>query len=78
MRVTILLGLITATIFVQAAALRITFTAESPQFGAAANEYVELWTREGERIVNAMESVSGLKFDGNEVKARHQEGDADS
>lgn len=78
MRVTIVLGLITAMIFAQAAALRITFTAESPQFEAAASEYVELWTREGERIVDAMESVSGLKFDGNEVKAIVFEGTSES
>jgi len=78
MRVTILLGLITAIVFAQAAALRITFTAESPQFEAAASEYAELWTREGERIVNTMESVSGLKFDRNEVKAIVFEGTSES
>ena len=60
MRVTILLGLITAMVFAQPAALRITFTAESPQFEAAASEYAELWTREGERIVD--EEVAGQRL----------------
>jgi len=78
MRVTILLGLITAIAVAQAPALRITFTPESPQFEAAASEYAELWTREGERIVNAMESASGLKFDRNEVKAIVFEGTSES
>ena len=78
MRVTLLLGLITATAIGQAPALRITFTPESPQFKAAASEYAALWAREGERIVNAMESVSGLKFDGNEVKAIVFEGTSES
>ena len=78
MRVTLLLGLITAVAVAQASALRITFTPESPQLEAAASEYVELWTREGERIVNAMESVSGLKFDGSEVKAIVFEGTSES
>jgi hypothetical protein len=78
MRAAILLGLITGVAVAQAPALRITFTPESPQFETAAREYAELWTREGERIVNAMESVSGLKFDGNEVKAIVFEGTSDS
>jgi hypothetical protein len=78
MRATTLLALITAIAVAQAPALRITFTPESPQFEAAASEYAALWTREGERIVNAMESVSGLKFDENEVKAIIFEGTSES
>ena len=42
--------------------LRLTFVPESVTFGAAAREYTELWSAEGERIVRAMESVSGLTF----------------
>lgn len=78
MRVAILVGLITAIAVAQAPALRITFTPESTQFEAAASEYAELWTREGERIVNAMESVSGLKFDRNKVTAIVFEGTSES
>lgn len=62
----------------QASVLRITFTPESPQFEAAAREYADLWTREGERIVNAMQSVSGLKFDESEVRAIVFEGTSES
>jgi hypothetical protein len=78
MRAAILLGMITSISVAQAPALRITFTPESPQFEAAASEYTELWTREGDRIVNAMESVSGLKFDRNEVQAIVFEGTSES
>jgi hypothetical protein len=78
MRVTTLLGLITAIAVAQAPALRVTFSPESPQFETAASEYTEIWTREGERIVNAMQSVSGLTFDGNEVRAVVFEGTSNS
>jgi hypothetical protein len=43
-------------------ALHLSFTAESPAFADATREYERLWASEGERIVRAMESVSGLTF----------------
>jgi len=43
--------------------VRVTFVLESDSFAAAAAEYQRLWTEEGARIVAAMESVSGLRFD---------------
>jgi hypothetical protein len=42
--------------------LSLTFVPESPTFAAAAREYEQLWASEGDRIVRAMESVSGLAF----------------
>jgi hypothetical protein len=44
------------------AALRpqLTFVPQSDSFAAAAREYERLWAAEGERIVRAMEAVSGL------------------
>jgi hypothetical protein len=69
MNVAVLFGLLATLATAQAPTLRVTFTPESPQFEAAAREYTDLWAREGERIVAAMESVSGLKFDGNDVMA---------
>ena len=42
--------------------LRLTFVPESTTFAAATREYEQLWAAEGERIVRAMESVSGLRF----------------
>jgi len=40
--------------------LRLDFVPESSAFAAAAREYEQLWAAEGERIVRAMEEVSGL------------------
>lgn len=42
--------------------VRITFVPESDAFAGAAREYQQIWDDEGERIVAAMESVSGLSF----------------
>jgi hypothetical protein len=43
--------------------VRVTFIAESDSFGAAATEYTALWSREGPRIIAAMERVTGIRFD---------------
>ena len=40
----------------------INFRAQSDSFAAAVQAYQELWAVEGERIVGAMERVSGLRF----------------
>jgi len=42
--------------------VRVTFIPQSDSFAAAAREYQQLWAAEGERIVAAMERVSGLSF----------------
>jgi hypothetical protein len=42
--------------------VRISFVPQSDSFAAAAEEYRQLWAAEGERIVAAMEEVSGLTF----------------
>lgn len=42
--------------------VRITFQAQSDSFAASVAEYTRLWNAEGERIVQAMEAVSGLRF----------------
>jgi hypothetical protein len=42
--------------------VRIQFIADSSRFRAAASEYDSLWIAHGDRIVQAMESVSGLSF----------------
>src|SRR5688572_6686763 len=42
--------------------LSLTFVPESDTFSSAARDYTQLWTAEGDRIVRAMESVSGLTF----------------
>ena len=47
---------------VAASSVRITFAPQSDSFETAAQEYRRLWADDGERIVRAMESVSGLTF----------------
>jgi len=42
--------------------VKINFTPESDKFAAATAEYLALWKTEGDRIIDAMEKVSGLKF----------------
>jgi hypothetical protein len=42
--------------------VHITFVAQSDTFAAAAREYEEIWAREGDRIIAAMEEASGLTF----------------
>jgi hypothetical protein len=40
----------------------VAFSAASDSFAAAVREYEDLWAAEGERIIAAMEDVSGLCF----------------
>src|SRR5437867_58447 len=42
--------------------IAITFTPEADRFSDAAAEYRNLWVSEGDRMVQALETVSGLKF----------------
>jgi hypothetical protein len=44
--------------------VRIRFVTEADSLAPAAREYERLWADEGARMVAAMESVSGLRFDG--------------
>ncbi|MEX2281126.1 MAG: hypothetical protein WEE89_01435 [Gemmatimonadota bacterium] len=43
--------------------VRVTFTAQSDSFTAAAREYTAIWSREGTRIIAAMEQATGIRFD---------------
>ncbi len=42
--------------------VKINFTPESEKFEAATKEYRVLWQAEGDRMIKALEKVSGLKF----------------
>lgn len=46
-----------------ARSLQLNFTASADNFQAATDEYRAIWTREGPRIVEAMERRSGLRFE---------------
>jgi hypothetical protein len=54
--------------FAQQPGVNLTFTPESDRFAAAAVEYRSLWASEGDRMIQALESVSGLKFPNKKVK----------
>ena len=60
----ILLISILALFAVQAEAQRvkINFTPESDKFEAATKEYQSLWRAEGDKMINTLEKVSGVKF----------------
>jgi hypothetical protein len=49
--------------------VKINFKAESGQFNAATEEYRRIWQTEGDRMIAAMEQVTGLKFPEEEFNA---------
>ena len=53
----------------QAQRVSIRFSPESEEFVEAAREYQALWEVEGDRIIEVMESVSGLEFLEREIQA---------
>jgi hypothetical protein len=63
-----------ASVLAQNLRLKVTFSPESGKFVEATREYQSLWDSEGARMVEAMESVSGLKFAEKEVRAIVYEG----
>jgi hypothetical protein len=64
--------------FTQHPRLKINFSPESEKYTQATTEYQTLWNSEGERIVAAMEKVSGVKFTDNVIPAIVFEGPSSS
>lgn len=60
--VCIIIFVFAATLPSQAQRVSLRFSPESEKFTTAAKEYQALWDAEGDKIIKAMESVSGLKF----------------
>src|SRR5688572_11869969 len=60
--VCIALFVLASVISSHAQRVKINFTPESEKFAAATKEYQALWQSEGDKIINAIEKVSGLKF----------------
>ena len=54
---------------VQNPRITITFTPERDQFAEAAAEYRKVWASEGDRMIAALETASGLKFREKEFNA---------
>jgi hypothetical protein len=58
--------------------VKINFTAESERFNAATEEYRQIWQAEGDRMIAAIEQVTGLKYPENEFNAIVFEGVSES
>jgi hypothetical protein len=56
------LGLLSCLVLLCAAAPPLKFVPVDPRFAAGSAEYARIWASDGERIVQAMEKVSGLRF----------------
>ena len=69
-----LLVLLTISAFAQQPTLNLTFSPESEKYEQATAEYQAIWTAEGKKITEAMESVSGLKFSEKDVRVIVYEG----
>jgi hypothetical protein len=54
--------------------VKISFSPESEKYAQATREYQTIWSSDGKRVVEAMESVSGLKFKDKEVRVIVYEG----
>jgi len=60
--------------FTQNSSVKVSFSAETEKYGQATTEYQEIWNREGKRIIEAMERVSGVGFTERQVGAIVYEG----
>lgn len=74
----IVLIVLSVTSVAQQPTLRLSFSPESEKFGEATRQYQSIWDAEGGRIVEAMEQVSGLKFQETEVRVIVYEGVSNS
>ncbi|HWN12177.1 MAG TPA: hypothetical protein VNO50_23340 [Pyrinomonadaceae bacterium] len=70
----IVLVAFTSFTFAQESALRVSFSSESNTFAPATAEYQAIWNAEGKVIIEAMESVSGLKFKEKDISVVVYEG----
>jgi hypothetical protein len=74
---------IVSVAFLQATVLaqshvKINFKADSERFNAATEEYRQIWQAEGDRMIAAMEQVTGLKYPEKEFNAIVFEGVSES
>ncbi|HEX7774048.1 MAG TPA: hypothetical protein VF435_16615, partial [Pyrinomonadaceae bacterium] len=69
-----LLVLLIVPAFAQQSTLKLTFSPEAEKYDQATAEYQAIWTSEGKNIIEAMESVSGLKFTDKDVRVIVYEG----
>jgi hypothetical protein len=78
MRLMILLALLvsSAPLLAQSpvSSLGLTFTAQTDAYRSAAEEYRDIWAKEGSRIVAAMERATGLRFEPGPLEVSVYEG----
>jgi hypothetical protein len=58
--------------------VKVNFTAESERFNGATEEYRQIWQTEGDRMIAAIEQVTGLKYREKEFNAIVFEGVSES
>lgn len=76
--ISILTFVLAAYMPVSSTTVNISFSPESEKFMEATREYQKIWSEEGRKMIEAMESVSGLKFQETEIKAIIFEGASSS
>ena len=74
----LVISLFLATDFNQSSSVTLSFAPESEKFADAAQQYQNLWNAESKRIIEAMEDVSGLTFEPQEVRVIVFEGPSES
>ena len=76
-------GVIVVTLLVSSASiqprnLELSVTGETSAFEGAVREYQDIWRREGQRIVDAMERTTGLRFEAGPIGVVVYEGPSNS
>jgi hypothetical protein len=64
----------TSFAFTQGPRIKVNFSPESEKYAQATKEYQDLWDSEGEKIIEAMERVSWVKFTEDDIRAIVYEG----
>jgi hypothetical protein len=60
--------------FAQESRVKVSFSPESEKYAQATSEYQAIWNSDGQRITEAMERVSGVRFTENDIQAIVYEG----
>jgi hypothetical protein len=62
----------------QSSGITLSFSPEAEKFTEATGEYQSIWNTEGKRMLEAMEEVSGLRFEAQDVRVIVFEGPSES
>ena len=78
LRLVLLILVFSCVSFGQDSTVNLVFEPEEKRFDQAVEEYRKVWAGEGKRIIDGLESVSGLRFKEKEVRAIVYEGASNS